>query len=126
MNFFVLTNNPMVRDAAVPGADTVYKQCGFRQILREAELFVASGHALLTHPLSGSVKPGETPYKSMLLESTAREGIDPESAQLISNAIAACSKFADRLSAYGPETLHDLQLVDKALIDSALASARAR
>ena len=123
MNYFVLTNNPLVKEQAAPGAETVYKECGFKQILQEAALYVASGHQLLTHPLSGSVKPGETPYKSMLLATDAQSTMDTTSAQLISHAIESCDKFSDRSARYDERTLRDLQLVDKALIGSALESA---
>ena len=123
MKYFVLTNNPIVKEQAAPGIDVVFKACGIRQIFEEAALCVSQGHELLTHPLSGSVKPGETPYKSMLLASDAHTQADTRSMQLASQAILACDKFSDKSGTYTYETLHDLQTVDAALIAGALESA---
>lgn len=124
MDYFVLTNNPLVKEQVAPGAEVVFKPCGIKQIFEEAASYVSAGHALLTHPLSGSVKPGETPYKSMILESKACSSMDAKSVQLISNAIVSCDKFVDKSARYSPQTLDDLQMVDLSLLEGALGSAR--
>ena len=124
MKYFVLTNNPMVREKAAAGTDVVFEPGGIRHVFEEAARYVACGHRLLTHPLSGSVKPGETPYKSMLLTCDASPDMDPMSARLVSNAIDACGKFADKTGSYTEQTLRDLQLVDASLISGAMSSAR--
>lgn len=123
LKYFVLTNNPMVCEKAAPGVDVVYKPGGIQQIFEEAACYIARGHRLLTHPLSGSVKPGETPYKSMLMSSDASQDMDLASSRLISNAIDACGKFGDKTSSYSEQTLRDLQLVDASLISGAMGSA---
>lgn len=123
MKYFVLTNNPKVVKEVAPGTEVRFRSCGIVQILEDASLLIASGHTLLSHPLSGSVKPGETPYKSMLISTQTQQGIDRASAQLISNAITACTKFTDKSDTYSAETLDDLQTVDLALVGSAISSA---
>ena len=124
MKYFVLTNNPMVCEKAAVGTDVVYKPGGIQSIFEEAACYIAQGHRLLTHPLSGSVKPGETPYKSMLISSDTSLSMDLASARLISNAIDACGKFGDRSGSYTEQTLRDLQLVDESLISGAMDSAQ--
>ena len=127
MNHFVLTNNPMVRDVLSVGSEVVFKECGIRQIFDEAATYVAQGYLLLTHPLSGSVKPGETPYKSMLIgcaSSSGPAGVDARSARLITSAIDACGKFADRTALLDDSALADLQAVDLSILKGALCSAR--
>ena len=63
----VITNNPMVRDALSNKeiCQVQYAPVSYRQVLCMARDAIHQGHKLLTHPLSGSVKPGETPYKSV-------------------------------------------------------------
>ena len=124
MRYFVLTNNPMTRDALSPTSRVVFIPCGIRQVFDEAATYVAQGHPLLTHPLAGSVKPGETPYRSMLLGSDASSDIDARSCRLISNAIDSCDKFTDRAAWLDSQARADLQAVDLAIIQSALCSAR--
>ena len=124
MECFVLTNNPMVQERLSPETDVAFEPVGIRAIFEEAARYIAQGHRLLTHPLSGSVKPGETPYKSMLLSRDASPEMDAASARLVTNALDACGKFADRAEAYDGQVLHDLQLVDFSLIHGALSSVR--
>ena len=81
------------------------------------------GHRLLSHPLSGSVKPNETPYKSILVSETA-SGTDVESVQLIEEAIEVMNRFGPIRRKWHEKELHDFQLVDESLIaDAADASA---
>lgn len=125
MQYFVLTNNPLVQERLASQANVLFEPVGIRGIFEEAARFVAQGHRLLTHPLSGSVKPGETPYKSMLLACGASSDVDAVSARLVSNALDACGKFADKTGLYDDRILLDLQLVDYSLIQGALCSAQA-
>ncbi len=124
MGFFVLTNNPMVHERAASGIEVVFAAGGIKGVFECAARYIADGHRLLTHPLSGSVKPGETPYKSVLLAGEASPAMDDASARLISEAFAACDKFADRSAFWPAHTLRDLQMIDLSLIEGALESAR--
>ncbi len=123
MKYFVLTNNPLAQEQLTPVATVVFEPVGIKTIFEEAARFVAQGHRLLTHPLSGSVKPGETPYKSMLLDSEASPDVDATSARLVSGALDACGKFEDKTELYDEQVLRDLQLVDLSLIQGAVSSA---
>jgi len=122
---FVLTNNPLVQERLAPETAVVFKSVGIRDIFEEAARYVAQGYCLLTHPLSGSVKPGETPYKSMLLACEASSEMDATSARLVSSALDACDKFENKIQYYDDQVLRDLQLVDYSLIQGALCSAQA-
>ena len=113
----LVTNNPLVDaqfkskfniellDTDVPGVLTYVRD------------LVHKGHQLLTHPLSGSVKPNETIYKSILVTDTLKD-IDPKSINIIEECILTTRKFPPK---YIPDHFkHDMQLVDLALIHSAL------
>lgn len=128
----IVTNNPLVRDQLGSSYRVIYHELSLKENLREMRNMIHAGCRLLTHPLSGSVKPGETPYKSVLmLEGQGAQGsagekgarADSESVKLIESALSACEKFADKSAGYSEKTLRDLQLIDLDLIKGAIASA---
>lgn len=118
----ILTNNPLVRDRLGDTHEVVFMEVSYEGLLKEVRNRIHAGHLLLSHPLSGSVKPNETPYKSILV-SAERRSTDQDSVKLIENAIMACQKFEFKADRYSPEVLEDFQLVDCTLIESGVASA---
>ena len=85
---------------------------------------VAGGYRLLTHPLTGSIRPDITPYKTVLLSGTAG-AVDMESVTLIGKAI----RYAEDLyrlrdvpiyKKWGKAALEDFQLIDLSIIERAL------
>lgn len=123
-NYIIVTNNPMVYERYQDTHDLLYKEISYESILREVRDRIHEGHQMLTHPLSGSVKPNETPYKSILI-SKERGDVDLGSVKLIENAISACGKFEFKSDRYQPEVYEDFQLIDCTLIESGMASADA-
>lgn len=124
MNFMIVTNNPQVRDRYEAEGEAVLFQPGsILEIMTAIRDLVHQGHKLLTHPLSGSVKPGHTPYKSVLV-STETGTTDMDSVLLIESAFAALGKFQDRSALYSDAILQDYQMVDADLIGGAIESAR--
>ena len=119
MKAILLTNNPLVRDRLSQEQALEYHDVSFREILVLARDRIHRGHRLLTHPLSGSIKPNETPYKSMLLTEQAG-ALDVESLEIIENAIATCDKFPIKFPAMTEGIRADFQLLDFTLISSAL------
>ena len=80
---------------------------------------IHQGHSLLTHPLSGSVKPGETPYKTVII--SGEKGIlDLHSLSLIEEGIQTCVKLKASVmkKEWSTEILADFQLIDYSLIFS--------
>lgn len=123
-NYIIVTNNPMVYERYKDTHDLLYKEISYESLLREVRDRIHEGHQMLTHPLSGSVKPNETPYKSILI-SKERGDVDLGSVKLIENAISACGKFEFKSDRYQPEVYEDFQLIDCTLIESGMASADA-
>ena len=120
--YVIVTNNPLVVKNLENSREIIYKDVSYEEILRETRDRIHEGHVLLTHPLSGSVKPKETPYKSILI-SRQRRDVDADSLKLIENAIQACRKFMMKADKYKPEVYQDFQLIDWTLLESAMASA---
>ncbi len=122
--YIIITNNPLVPKKLGSTDAVVYKEISYEDVLKDVRDRVHEGHRLLSHPLSGSVKPNETPYKSVMI-STGKGEIDEGSLAIIENAIQACGKFAFKSDKYKPEVYGDFQAVDWSLLEGALASADA-
>ena len=113
----VVTNNPLVI-AQYEGKYCVdYIETDLLGILTTVRDLIHKGHRLLTHPLMGSVKPNESPYKSVVISSTT-EGADVQSVTIIGESILAAKKFPPK--EIPEQYLNDLQIVDLSLIRSAL------
>lgn len=119
-NFYILTNNPMVNDK--------YSEIThFDENLTVADIFthgrdaIHLGANLINHPLAGSIKPNQSPYKSLVLSD--REGdLDMFSLTLIEGAMQVLKKLRPRDQGYSESTLEDFQVIDLDLLDSAIGS----
>lgn len=123
-NYRIITNNPLVAEELAGEDWVVYMDISYEEVLKYVRDRIHEGHRLLSHPLSGSVKPNETPYKSVMV-STDKGTPEPEEIAIIENAIQSCGKFAFRSDKYRPEVYKDFQLIDWTLISSGMASADA-
>lgn len=115
----IITNNPLVEQILSRDFNVRMLDTDLRGVLVYVRDQVYAGHALLTHPLAGSVKPNETPYKSVMI-SEKPVGFDAEQGEIISNAIAVCDKFKPIGWELNQRILNDFQLVDYTLICSAV------
>jgi len=120
----VLTNNPMVHghlsSQAVCAVD--YRDVSLHELMCIVRDFVHLGHRLLTHPLSGSVKPNETLYKSIGITDQPEAGLCLSSLNIIEHSIQTVERFANIKKPIDSNAKADLQLVDFTLILSALDS----
>lgn len=82
---------------------------------------VHEGFELLTHPLSGSVKPNETPYKSIIISKEKGE-LDYQSLNIIEESIGTFNKFQDNKKTpdWTERVLEDFRVIDYSLIDNVL------
>ena len=71
-NCKLVTNNPLCRAVftGICPVEFVAADSCLSMLIRVRDM-VYAGYRLYTHPLSGSVKPNETPYKSLLLSRSA-------------------------------------------------------
>lgn len=121
-DYVIMTNNPLVWEKLSAEHSVEYYESDFKGVLTEIRNQIYLGKKLLSHPLSGSIKPNETPYKSVLITSKTQE-IDVQSVKLIESAIAATDKFQFKPEESDSKSLQDMQLIDFTLLSSALASA---
>lgn len=123
MDAFILTNNASVVNRLGDRIDVELLDCSFNALLAAARDRIHVGHVLLTHPLSGSVKPNETPFKSVMLTKSKRPSVDFDSLELIEDAIVTAGKFKVRYPKLTDRLREDFQLIDANLIQGAVESA---
>ena len=80
---------------------------------------IHEGYELLTHPLSSSVKPNETPYKSIII-SDVKGNLNYDSLVLIENSIITFDKFKKLNFKLSDKVIEDFKLVDLTVLESAL------
>lgn len=117
-NFHILTNNPLVAEK-YPPLTLFYDGRTVEEIFLTARDEIHLGAELINHPLSGSVKPNESPYKSLVL-SMRRGSTDLPALQLIEGALAVLKKLGTKHRQYSEQVLCDFRVIDLDLLDSAV------
>ncbi len=125
-SFQILTNNPLVAEK-FSGRFHIefYRDKSDKDVLLSARNLVHQGHRVLTAPLSGSVKPGETPYRSILMTAGGSKELDTFSLDIMERALAIVDKSKMSPGTGKASILHDFQVIDLSLIESALPSLEA-
>ncbi len=119
----IITNNPLVYETYNIQYDMDYIKDGlYLDVLIKVRDFVHKNYEILTHPLSGSVKPGETPYKSVIVKET--DNFNEASERIIADAILKASHMIKDAQKKDLEKriLNDFMLIDKSLLDSGIES----
>lgn len=118
----IVTNNPKV-NKEIEGYPIYFIDGTYGDVLQATkEMIINERQVLLSHPLSGSIKPNETFYKSIILHDQKSEYVDLYSLELMESAEATYNKFiSDRPTPNWTEKiLEDFQLVDFHLVDATL------
>ena len=113
----ILTNNPAVA-GKYPDITRFIETdvAGIFVAVRDA---VHTGARLVSHPLSGSIKPNESPYKSVIID-TEHAGLDYKSLQIIEDATSVLSRLPDRGRNHVESVLDDFRIIDLDLVDSGM------
>ena len=120
-DFFIITNNPLVNKKLGVDYQLEYHKGDYMKIIKSARDYVYAGHTLLTHPLSGSLKPNETPYRSVMITKD-KQKLDFKSVEIMENSIQICENFSSITNCYQKKVLVDFQYIDYSLIESAINS----
>jgi hypothetical protein len=124
MNGILITNNPAAGKKNFDKIETIYlENTDLIHVLYFTRNKIHEGHKLLTHPLSGSVKPNQTPYKSIVITKDKAQ-LDVSSLIIMEDSIAVARKQVDekQAPAWSREILADFQLIDMDLITSGIES----
>ncbi len=121
----IVTNNPKVKENYFSQFEVIFVEGTYRDVLVRARNFIHKGHKLLTHPLMGSLKPNETPYRSVVLSNESLGVTDSDSVMIIEDSIIVFDKFAktarnDRGEHSTDNNREDFMEIDLSLLKSAL------
>jgi len=119
---FIITNNPMSKERFSEDFVVEYVEGNVIEVFNKVRDYVHKGHRILTHPLMSSIKPNETPYRTVALSKKSEEITDINSVILIENSIMTTNKFLNDFSTpnWSNKILLDFQLIDYDLIYHAL------
>jgi len=121
-SLIVITNNPMSKREFEEKYKTEFIEGSTMEVYKKARNYIHDGHRLLTHPIMGSIKPNETPYRTVVITKKYFQGLDLQSIELIEEAMHTTEKFLKDFGIpnWGEKVLEDFQLIDYDLIYHAL------
>jgi len=123
MDSIIITNNKLVFEKYKNLFQIVYDEnFSYVDVLEYVRNKIHEGHLLVTHPLSGSVKPNETPFKTILISKKKESTVDFNSLSIIEDSIATAKKFLNNNPTPNcPEKiLEDFRVIDLSLIENAI------
>jgi len=117
----IITNNDSVYNKYKDNYEIDFINGSFKDVLIKTRDKIHEGYELLTHPLSSSVKPNETPFKSIII-SDVKGNLSFDSVILIENSIITYDKFSKNKLNYivNDHIIDDFKLIDLTVLESAL------
>ena len=117
----ILTNNPLSKKTFEDKFEVQYKETEVLDIMCMVRNRIHEGHRLLTHPLMSSVKPNETPYRTIVI-SKEKGKLNFQSITIIEDSINKTKKFLNmaKTPQWTQSILEDFELIDMDLIKNAL------
>lgn len=129
MRYQIITNNSKCWENYKDKYDVEYQEgWTYLEVLIRCRDLVHRGKLLVTHPMAGSLKPNQTPYRSVVLADRTMEDKEPwQDVEQIENSIMACEKFLNcrALPEWPDEIREDFKTLDLSFIEGALSQARA-
>jgi hypothetical protein len=118
----IVTNNPMSKEQFESKYKVVFIEGTMMDILKKVRDNIHVGHKLLTHPLMSSVKPNETPYRTICISKEKLSEVDLQSLSIIEESIMTTEKFLNdfKTPQWNEKILLDFQLIDSDLINHAI------
>ena len=120
----IVTNNSLCRDKYQELIPVDFLEGkGYMDVLFAVRDYIQKGWRLETHPMTGSLKPNQTPYKSIMVSDLPREQEEFYSQEMtIENSILSCRKFLEikQTPNWTEEIRKDYMIVDLSLIEGAI------
>ena len=118
----IITNNRLCKEKLTNRAKILFDETwNYYQVLMQGYEQINNDYYLLNHPLSGSIKPNQTPYKSLVFSrhSLASE-YNYSSVNLLEQALTSYQKFQDMhpTPTWPENVLEDFRLIDLSLIEA--------
>lgn len=122
MGFIIITNNDLVYNKYKDIYNVeFYDGISIKEVIIKARDKIHEGYKLLTHPLSSSIKPNESLFKSIMI-SDEKNILDYDSVVIIENSVMTCDKF-NKIKyniVYTDKIISDFKLIDLTVLESAL------
>ena len=117
----IVTNNPMSKEKFQKNK-LVFVDGNMMDILKKVRDNMHEGNRSLTHPLMSSIKPNETPYRTICISKEKLCKVDLQSLSIIEECIITTEKFLNdfKTPQWNEKILLDFQLIDYDLIYHAI------
>ena len=123
-NIRIVSNNPQVA-AKYPQHTGVIKG-GVADVYNAARNQIHQGAVLINHPLAGSIKPNQSPYRSLVVSTDSNGVVDFDSLSLIENALITLRKLPVLNYIHSEDVLADFQVIDLDLLEAAIEALPAK
>ncbi|WP_416389673.1 GrdX family protein [Paraclostridium sordellii] len=117
-----MTNNELVYTEYKDTLETLYlKNYNYIDVLKVTRDKIHRGHKLYTHPLAGSIKANDTPYKSILI-SKYESYLDETSLSIIENSIQVYTDLLrdNTTPLWTKEVLDQFMIIDLSIIKNSI------
>ena len=117
----LVTNNDRAAEKWGESVDQVFMMDSYEAVLKKARDLIHRGHKLLTHPQASSLKPNQTPYRTILLYSETGKS-DAGDIRLIEEAIEAFNKWTaiKKVPKYDEKIAYDYKTIDLSMIENVI------
>ena len=114
----IVTNNDRVADK-YKDMMKVEMVDSYEEVLIKARDMVYDRHRLLTHPQAGSLKPNQTPYRSIIVYPSDNSS-NMDDVMMIEKAIETFNKFREikETPKYEEKIANDYKTIDLSMIDN--------
>lgn len=120
----IVTNNRLCREKYGEQIDVeLLEEATFLEVVRKVKFYIQSGWRLETHPMTGSLKPNQTPYKSIMISDRPLDQEEFYQQEItMENAEDTCIKFQRirETPNWAEHLREDYRLVDLSLIEGAI------
>ena len=120
-NICIISNNPLA--LAKYAACAISVAGDVAAVFCDARNRIHHGATLINHPLSGSIKPNQSPYKSLVLSANESKLVDFVSLAHIEEALATLAKLPALKQDYSATVHEDFMVIDLDLLDEAMKKA---
>ena len=122
MKSVIITNNKDVYEKFKEKMEVIFlEDKDYLEVLYFVRDKIHDGHKLLTHPLSGSIKPNETPFKSIMI--TKETGnLDTDGLVMVEESILTAKKFYNNRPTpnWTERVLIDFRVIDLSLMENVI------
>lgn len=118
-----VSNNPKIKALALENIELFFMN-DLQEVMIKVRDLIHSNYKLETHPLTGSVKPVQNPFRTIILSKGTE--LDFTSLEMIDNSIEKVNMFqkVHTERTYPEQILLDYQEIDFSLMNTAIQSLK--